>query len=49
MIYMCILTHLPYRANAKKNVIYQREIFSAMAESWKKLMTSDVFSSFFVC
>ena len=26
-----------------------REFFSAMAESWKKLKTSNVFSSFIVC
>ena len=28
---------------------YWREIFSEMAESWKKLNTSKVFSSFIVC
>ena len=28
---------------------FQREFFGAMAESWKKLMTSNVFSSCFVC
>ena len=28
---------------------YWRELFSAMAESWKKLKTSNVFSSFIVC
>ena len=27
----------------------QRELFSAMAESWKKLKTSNVFSAFIVC
>ena len=27
----------------------RREFFSAMAESWKKLKTSNVFSSFSVC
>ena len=26
-----------------------REFFSVMAESWKKLKTSNVFSSFIVC
>ena len=29
--------------------IYWREFFSAMAESWKRLNTSNVFSSFIVC
>ena len=28
---------------------YWRDFFSAMAESWKKLKTSNVFSSFIVC
>ena len=28
---------------------YWREFFSAMAECWKKLKTSNVFSSFTVC
>ena len=28
---------------------YWREFFSAMVESWKKLKTSNVFSSFIVC
>ena len=28
---------------------YWREFFSAMAESWKKMKTSNVFSSFIVC
>ena len=29
--------------------MYWREFFSAMAESWKKLKTSNVFSPFIVC
>ena len=28
---------------------YCREFFSAMSENWKKLKTSNVFSSFIVC
>ena len=28
---------------------FLRDFFSAMAESWKKLKTSNVFSSFIVC
>ena len=28
---------------------YWREFFNAMAESWKNLKTSNVFSSFIVC
>ena len=28
---------------------YKRDFLSAMVESWKKLKTSNVFSSFIVC
>ena len=33
---------------AKKSNIW-RDFFSAMAESWKKLKASNIFSSFIVC
>ena len=32
----------------RRSLKYWREFFSAMAESWKKLKTSNVFSSFIV-
>ena len=33
----------------RRSLKYWQEFFSAMAESWKKLKTSNVFSSFIVC
>ena len=33
----------------RRSLKYWREFFSAMAESWKKLKISNVFSSFILC
>ena len=33
----------------RRSLKYYREFFSALVESWKKLKTSNVFSSFSVC
>ena len=35
--------------NTCKRMRHRREFFRAMAESWKKLKTSNVFSLFIVC
>ena len=37
--------HVTYATSSN----YWREFFSAMAESWRKLKTSNVFSSFVAC
>ena len=38
-----------YMQKYAKQFNYWGDFFSAMAESWKKLKTSNVFSSFIVC
>ena len=43
------LKYATYSCKHIRNSYYWRDFFSAMAESWKKLKTSNVFSTFIVC